>query len=129
MLTPQFLTTGLGVVTKRRSFSFLKSSKRKTAKGVPAQICGNQARKLLQWKPLPLQSFPRYIWLKKELKNKNFCILTTFDVSLLSKKLELVLMCDHDWKQVLGSQPTKYEIDIEMLKPVYACSVFGPMIP
>ena len=38
-------------------------------------------------------------------------------------------MCDHDWKQVLGSQPTKYEIDIEMLKPVYACSVFGPMIP
>ena len=56
-------------------------------------------------------------------------MLTTFDVSLLNKKLELVLMCHHDWKQVLGSQPTKYEIDIEMLKPVYACSVFGPMIP
>ena len=65
---------------------------------------------------------------KKKIKNKNFCILTTFDVSLLNRKLELVMKCHHDRKQVLGSQPTKYEIDIEMLKPVYVYSVFGPMI-
>ena len=114
------------IIIAKRNY---KSSKRKTAKGVPAQICVSQARQLLQRKPLPLQSFPRYIWLKKELKNKNFCISTTFDVSLLNKKLELVMKCHHCWKQVLGSQPTKYEIDIEMLKPVYVCSLFGPMIP
>ena len=65
---------------------------------------------------------------KTRLKNKKFCILTTFDVSLLNRKLELVMKCHHDWKQVLGSQPTKYEIDIEMRKPVYVYSVFGPMI-
>ena len=90
------------MIIVKRNF---KSSKRKTAKGVPAQICGIQARQLLQRKPLPLQSFPRYIWLKKELKNKNFCISTTFDVSLLNKKLELVMKCHHCWK-TSSRQPT-----------------------
>ena len=54
--------------------------------------------------------------------------LIALDLSLLNKKLELVMKCHHDWKQVLGSQPGHESSSLTALKVLrYSFSVAIPI--